>query len=195
MSPNDPRWESLNEYSTAMRVVSLRSGGDSGSMGKIKDVSVLGRYSQFVDDQPLLAKSLTAGIVTGLANLFSQTMVALLQPSTMNHVISWRRVVIYMLTGLGFIGPYLHVWYGYLDKVLAMPRQNQTTRTATKVVIDQIIGVCIFYPLYFTFMELLESMFFGRCTYQHLLFILSHYHSYLLKLIACFLSLSKFQGY
>ena len=159
-----PRWNNHDKYCSILNN-SLRAGGD-GSISKINDASILGRYARFVDEKPLLAKSLTAGIVTGMANLFSQIIPTTQLQSTINNIISWRRVAVYMLTGVGFIGPYLHIWYGYLDRVLAMPKQKSTTRTATKVIVDQIIGVCIFYPLYFMFMEIAESILFVRCTYN-----------------------------
>jgi hypothetical protein len=164
MSSNDPRWNNHDKYFMVVNN-SLRAGGN-GANSKINGASILDRYSQFVDEKPLLAKSLTAGIVTAMANLFSQVVATSLLQSTTNNMISWRRVVIYMLTGVGFIGPYLHVWYGYLDIVLAMPKQKHTTRTVIKVIVDQLIGVCIFYPLYFMFMEIIESMLVGRSTYN-----------------------------
>ncbi len=143
---------------------SLRAG--AGGSIKSDDASLLGRYARWVDEKPLLAKSMTAGIVTTIANLFSQIFISSQSPQSLSTMISGRRVVMHMLTGICFIGPYLHVWYGYLDKVLAMPQQKRATRTVTKVIVDQSIGLCIFFPLYFTFLEIAESILLGRGTYQ-----------------------------
>lgn len=142
----------------------LRAGGGNSASQKINDTSMLGRYSQFVDEKPLLAKSMTAGIVTALANIFSQIVVASQAQSAL--IVSWSRVVVYMLTGMCFIGPYLHFWYGFLDRVLVLPKQKPTTRLAIKVVVDQLVGVCIFYPPYFMFMEIAEATLLGRGMYK-----------------------------
>lgn len=171
---------------------SLRAG--AGNSIKSDDASLLARYAQWVDEKPLLAKSMTAGIVTTIANLFSQIVLSSQSPQqSLSTMISGRRVVMHMLTGICFIGPYLHVWYGYLDRVLAMPQQKRATRTITKVIVDQSIGLCIFFPLYFTFLEIAESILLGRGTYQSKYprgMMLLHFCS--VSLIFFLLSLSKF---
>jgi hypothetical protein len=126
--------------------------------------TILGRYSRYVDEKPLIVKSITAGIVTMMANLFSQVILPRLQPnsSMLKVAISWRHVGMFMITGLFFIGPYLHLWYGLLDRIFAMPRQRNVTRTVVKVLINETIGLCIFFPLYFISLEIAESLIIGR---------------------------------
>ena len=163
LSSKGPRCHHREPHSIVVHST-LRAGGGNSASQKINDTSMLGRYSQFVDEKPLLAKSMTAGIVTALANIFSQIVVASQAQSAL--IVSWSRVVVYMLTGMCFIGPYLHFWYGFLDRVLVLPKQKPTTRLAIKVVVDQLVGVCIFYPPYFMFMEIAEATLLGRGMYK-----------------------------
>lgn len=147
----------------------IRMGGggvDDSAMDEDYGVSLLQLYTRFVDRKPLLTKSITAAIVTTMANLFSQIIVQNVQSisSLTEIIVSWRRVVVFSLTGFCFIGPYLHVWYGFLDRIFAMPKQSQATRTFLKVFIDQTIGLCIFFPLYFMTMEIVESILLTRGT-------------------------------
>jgi hypothetical protein len=164
--------KSSQSHQHYMVVDALRAGEVNG-----KVPSLLEQYSSFVDEKPLIAKSITAGFVTFMANVFSQLVTAtLLQQQQQQYrtiisivgVISWRRTAVFLCTGLFFIGPYLHFWYGYLDRIFAMPKQQPATRIAAKVIVDQTIGLGIFFPLYFITMELLESLFFGRGTFSFL---------------------------
>jgi hypothetical protein len=136
----------------------------SGSNNR-KHVNIIERYSRFVDKSPLIAKAVTAGLVSAMANLFSQTIVPLQGHSQLSSIIiSWRRVTAFMLTGFLFIGPYLHVWYDLLNRVCA-PCQQPATRAIVKMLVDQTIGVCIFFPLYFMCMEITESVVAARGKY------------------------------
>jgi hypothetical protein len=131
---------------TAMET--LRAGSDPGRGGNL-----LERYSRLVDERPLVTKTVTVGFVSAIADLFSQVMAP-----PVPLPISWSRVTAFTLTGLFFIGPYLHIWYCQLNRMFAMPRRNHVTRTVVKMLVDQTVGVCIFFPLYFISMEISESI-------------------------------------
>lgn len=122
--------------------------------GAVVQNNMLGQYSQFVDEKPFIAKGTTAGVISVLADLFAQLVIK------HQSVVDWRRLVAFFLTGYVFVGPYLHVFYGQLNRIA--PGQTKTVRTIVKMLVDQTIGVCIFFPLYFTAFEVAESLVMGR---------------------------------
>lgn len=129
-------------------------GGVSGGKTKKDATNLLQKYSALVDEKPLLTKAATAGIVAALADLFSQAFV-LKQPA-----MSFQRATAFLLTGALFVGPYLHFWYDQLNNIAK--QQSHSVRTLSKMLLDQTVGVSIFFPLYFTAYELADSLMTGR---------------------------------
>ncbi|CBJ49285.1 conserved unknown protein [Ectocarpus siliculosus] len=72
---------------------------------------VWGRYLNALNDQPLLTKALSSGVVSGTANIIEQTLSA--------AKFDWGGWVVFSLTGIVFKGMFLHYWYNILDRALA----------------------------------------------------------------------------
>jgi hypothetical protein len=125
-------------------------------------LNLLQRYSRLVDTRPLTTKAITAGSVAALADIVTQAFVL---PPTIGGggAVSWRRVVAFLLAGALFVGPYLHLWYGKLDSIVR-PLPRHSVRTVVKMLLDQSVGVAIFFPMYFTAYELASSVMHARCT-------------------------------
>jgi hypothetical protein len=120
--------------------------------------SLLQRYSHLIDTKPLATKAWTAGIVAALADLAAQTFI---DPLT-THV-SLRRALTFLFTGACFVGPYLHVWYAKLDATARYLRlSSPQARTLVKVLLNESIGVCIFFPLYFVAFEVAHGLTHGQ---------------------------------
>lgn len=124
-----------------------------------KRKSLIQHYTHLVDVKPLLTKAATAGIVAALSDLFAQVM---LVAAHKNEFISWHRTMAFLVVGTFFTGPYLHIWYAQLDKLA--PKQSHTTRTFCKMLVDQTVGVTMFFPLFFMAYELSEALVMGRGT-------------------------------
>jgi hypothetical protein len=93
-------------------------GDDSDGHGQQKS-NFVQRYSQLVDQRPMVTKATTAGIVAALADLVSQAVVL---KTTAN--VSFRRATAFLLRGALFVGPYLHDWCGHLHKMCAVRLQD-----------------------------------------------------------------------
>jgi hypothetical protein len=96
---------------------------------------------------------------------------------------------VFMLTDFLFIGPCLHVWYDLLNRGMMYSRYRRrtgvssslcalchqlATRAIAKMLVDQTIGVCIFFPLYLVCIEITESVIAARVTYGRTLAPASH---------------------
>ena len=152
---------------------SVRRGGGGGECPKKSRKNVLEWYSQMVNEKPLLTKAATAGLAAALGDMFAQLV---LVSSSQPPDISWRRVVAFLLTGTFFVGPYLHLWYGQLDTMLGRLRQSHIARTFSKMLIDQTVGVTIFFPMYFVAYELAESVVTGRGMLEAMPFLFRGLH-------------------
>jgi hypothetical protein len=121
-------------------------------------LNLLQRYSRLIDTKPLTTKAITAGSIAALADVVTQAYVLVPRGG-----VSWRRVAAFLLAGALFVGPYLHLWYSKLDAVVR-PLPRHSVRTVAKMLLDQSIGVSIFFPMYFTAYELASSLMHARCT-------------------------------
>jgi hypothetical protein len=122
-------------------------------------LNLVQRYSRLIDTKPLMTKAITAGSIAALADVATQVFVL---PPTIAGGVSWRRVAAFLLAGALFVGPYLHLWYSKLDAIVS-PLSRHSVRTISKMLLDQSIGVSIFFPMYFTAYELASSLMHARC--------------------------------
>ncbi|CAM9928162.1 unnamed protein product [Ectocarpus sp. 4 AP-2014] len=122
-------------------------------------LSVWGRYLGALNDQPLLTKALSSGVVSGMANVIEQTLSA--------AKFDWGGWVVFSLTGIVFRGMFLHYWYNILDrlgnaKAVTSRVPGKWGRVSFQVVVDTIIGATLLNCGYFAVHEILSSMTTGR---------------------------------
>jgi hypothetical protein len=95
----------------------------TGNSAPPPSLNLLQRYSRLVDTRPLTTKAITAGSVAALADIVTQAFV--LQPMGGGGVVSWRRVVAFLLAGALFVGPYGTVnwtlWCGHCHVTRSAP--------------------------------------------------------------------------
>ncbi|CAN0016493.1 unnamed protein product, partial [Ectocarpus sp. 12 AP-2014] len=109
-------------------------------------LSVWGRYLGALNDQPLLTKALSSGVVSGTANIIEQTLSA--------AKFNWGGWVVFTLTGIVFKGMFLHYWYNILDrlgnaKVVTSRVPGKWGRVSFQVLVDTIIGATLLNCGYF----------------------------------------------
>lgn len=138
------------------------SGHDAarGTEGETK--TLYGKYLDLLDAKPLETTSISAGVVSALGDILAQWVEARMAktPFTMN----WSRFLAFFISGTFFVGPYLHTWYGKVvfpsGKWVAEKWANasKNIQTLVSLLVDQTIGVAIFFPLYFYVYEYSEAL-------------------------------------
>ncbi|CAM9676039.1 unnamed protein product [Ectocarpus fasciculatus] len=118
-----------------------------------------GRYLGALNDQPLLTKALSSGVVSGTANVIEQTLSA--------AKFDWGGWVVFSLTGIVFKGMFLHYWYNILDrlgnsKVVTSRVPGKWGRVSFQVMVDTIIGATLLNCGYFAVHEIFSAITTGR---------------------------------
>ena len=132
-------------------------------------------YLSALETDPLLVKSITAGVILGAADLSGQaiqqslltskTTTTTTDDSTNNSLTSEKSdggVDIARFARFAFFGfilqaPWNHFYYQFLDGALPPTADPFTSTTAIKVLIDQFVQAPIFTVIIFAFLGLLEG--------------------------------------
>eukprot|EP00978_Attheya_sp_CCMP212_P027516 scaffold92173_cov48-Attheya_sp.AAC.2 len=154
---------SLNHKNTALSQ-GLRAGGETNDakaiVKKNKLVHWYTSYTKLVDEKPLGTQSITVGLVSALGDILSQYIEANVAGVVFSF--NWLRFNSFLVSGTLFVGPYLHYWYGVLWKVGRWGQEkymlSKRYQTMIQVVLDQTIGVAIFFPAYFFLYEFTEAL-------------------------------------
>ena len=112
-------------------------------------------YNEALDANPLLVKSVTAGVILGAADLTGQALEGLQREE--DKPIDVARAVRFAVFGLILQAPWNHFYYQLLDGVLPPTEEPWTTTTAVKTVIDQFVQAPVFTVLIFAFLGFLEG--------------------------------------
>lgn len=132
--------------------------------------SVISRwYHKYLDlssQRPYCTKAVSAGLTAGAGAILSQWIQA--KSGGVHLAIDWHLVRSFTLTGLLFEGPYLHWWFDQLFKFgrfLGSKGVSSRISTIAQVAVDQTIGVAVFFPGYFFFYEIFQSLLVlrGKC--------------------------------
>lgn len=117
------------------------------------------KYVVLSEERPFITKGVSAAMVGGIGDIFSQTLFA----CATGLPFRWDalRTATFMMMGLCFKGPALHIWYNILGRVSHWTKVrkgfSETNQSLTALTLDQTVGVAIFYPLYFIVFELFSS--------------------------------------
>jgi hypothetical protein len=123
-------------------------------------------YNHALETDPLLVKSVTAGVILGAADLAGQVFEAKQKgdniddkdaASSLDIDIDLARTVRFAFFGLVLQAPWNHFYYQMLDSALPPTTDPFTPTTGIKVVIDQFVQAPIFTVLIFTFLGFLEG--------------------------------------
>lgn len=118
-------------------------------------------YNTALEANPLLVKSVTAGIILGAADLAGQAFEKQQQQEANNEFISseidWARVSRFAIFGLVLQAPWNHFYYLLLDNQIPPTEQPFSPTNTIKICIDQFVQAPIFTVLIFVFLGLLEG--------------------------------------
>uniref|UniRef100_A0A7R9W596 Peroxisomal membrane protein MPV17 n=1 Tax=Pseudictyota dubia TaxID=2749911 RepID=A0A7R9W596_9STRA len=139
------------------------ANGRHGSQIKMVDAgfadSVTGAwaaYNDALEANPLVTKSITAGVILGSADFAGQAIERATKEDSEGSV-DLARAARFAVFGLVLQAPWNHFYYLLLDGVLPPTVEPWTTTTGVKVVIDQFVQAPIFTVLIFIFLGLLEG--------------------------------------
>ncbi len=113
-------------------------------------------YNDALQANPLLVKSVTAGVILGAGDLAGQALEAS-QKEGGDSQVDLARTVRFAFFGLVLQAPWNHFYYLLLDGAIPPTEDPWTATTGIKVVIDQFIQAPIFTVLIFAFLGFLEG--------------------------------------
>ncbi|EEC50981.1 predicted protein [Phaeodactylum tricornutum CCAP 1055/1] len=121
-------------------------------------------YNGALEANPLIVKSVTAGIILGAADLAGQTLEDFqkkqegdAQEALEEFGIDWLRSARFAIFGLVLQAPWNHFYYLALDGQIPPTTEPFTTTNGIKVLIDQFVQAPIFTVLIFVFLGTLEG--------------------------------------
>jgi peroxisomal membrane protein 2 len=119
-------------------------------------------YNEALVSNPLLVKSVTAGVILGAADLAGQSFESIQKGqgrvSDEAYAIDWARAARFAVFGLVLQAPWNHFYYQALDgQIPPTPSEPFSQTNIIKIVIDQFIQAPIFTVLIFAFLGALEG--------------------------------------
>lgn len=124
-------------------------------------------YLSALEADPLLVKSITAGVILGAADLSGQAIQQVTAAaaddgsvsvnSSTSAGVDLARFVRFAIFGLVLQAPWNHFYYMLLDGALPPTEDPFTATTGIKVVIDQFVQAPVFTVLIFGFLGVLEG--------------------------------------
>ena len=113
-------------------------------------------YLTALDANPLLVKSVTAGVILGAADLAGQSIQRSMSDAT-DEGVDIARFLRFAFFGFILQAPWNHFYYLLLDGALPPTEDPFTSTTGIKVIIDQFIQAPIFTVIIFAFLGTLEG--------------------------------------
>ncbi|KAK9818021.1 hypothetical protein WJX72_005807 [[Myrmecia] bisecta] len=125
-------------------------GGGSGSSGSGAGGigGLWAAYLGLLTSKPVLTKAVTAGLLNGLGDVFSQKYVE------KNSTVDLKRTGIFTFLGCVLVGPTLHFWYLTLSRLVTTPG---TPGALMRLGLDQLVFAPIFISTFFASLLTLEG--------------------------------------
>jgi peroxisomal membrane protein 2 len=114
-------------------------------------------YSDALEANPLVVKSVTAGVILGAADLAGQAVEDVKSGRSVGDDVDLARTVRFAIFGLVLQAPWNHFYYQFLDGAIPPTEEPWTSTTAIKTFIDQFLQAPVFTVLIFAFLGFLEG--------------------------------------
>ena len=121
----------------------------------LSPVDLWDSYNQQLAANPLLVKSVTAGVILGAADLTGQTFER--SQKEVSEDVDWLRVARFAVFGLVLQAPWNHYYYLLLDGKIPPTEDPFSATNGIKIFIDQFVQAPIFTVLIFVFLGVLEG--------------------------------------
>mmetsp|Transcript_7555 Transcript_7555/g.18586 ORF Transcript_7555/g.18586 Transcript_7555/m.18586 type:complete len:275 (+) Transcript_7555:131-955(+) len=122
--------------------------------------SMKGFYHWYLDAcirRPFVAKGITSGTIAALGDVIAQNI-----EGSKSKGFSLSRVATFFFCNLLFTGPFIHLWYTFLNIVGGWMEKNykvsKLKKTASQLFLDQTLGTIAFFPLYIFVFDVFESV-------------------------------------
>lgn len=121
--------------------------------------SVYEWYMDACTEKPFLAKGLTSATIAALGDVIAQSMEGTASASGFSP----KRVATFFFCNLLFTGPFIHLWYTFLNLVGDKMKErfgsvSKLKMTLTQVFLDQTLGTFVFFPLYIYVYDAFDSV-------------------------------------
>ncbi|XP_031557667.1 peroxisomal membrane protein 2-like [Actinia tenebrosa] len=110
---------------------------------------LLAQYNYYLRTRPVLTKSITSAITSGLGQLLSQK-----SRISQGKGVDVRAVAAFSTFGFAVTGPLVHYFYQFLEEYLP---KGTSHAQAKKLALDRLVFSPIFYVLFFYIISLLEG--------------------------------------
>ena len=118
-------------------------------------------YLNWLDRKPMTANAVTAGIISAIGDILAQWIETTVTGVPLRRI-NLIRMTSFFFSGVIFVGPYLYLFYDALWKLgkrwNAKHNLSKRRMVCLQVLIDQTIGIVIFFPLYNYIYECVESL-------------------------------------
>lgn len=166
-----PKPSAVSRFPPLVQVASVAveplPGSSSSSLIRTSVKTVARKYVTLSEEKPIVTKGVSAALVGAVGDVFSQSLFAYATGVPFRW--DMMRTVTFMMMGLLFKGPALHMWYNVLGRISKWTKIRMnfspTSQSLTALTVDQTVGVAIFYPLYFIVFEIFSAVLTGRCKY------------------------------
>ena len=133
-------------------------------------------YLKSCTDKPFLTKGITSGIIAAIGDVIAQILEATSKASAIGSgsggggggvQLNPRRIGAFFLCNALFTGPYVHIWYKFLNIVGQKTEKrynvSKLKNTILQVGLDQTLGVLVFFPLYIFVYDIFDSLLTSYC--------------------------------
>mmetsp|Transcript_11050 Transcript_11050/g.32022 ORF Transcript_11050/g.32022 Transcript_11050/m.32022 type:complete len:297 (-) Transcript_11050:25-915(-) len=121
-------------------------------------------YLRSCAEKPFRAKGLTSATIAALGDVIAQQIERRSSSSSSSDkAFSASRVATFFFCNMLFTGPFIHLWYTFLDVVgqqmdRRLQRVTNLKKTVAQVFLDQTLGTFVFFPLYIFVYNVFESV-------------------------------------
>lgn len=119
----------------------------------------------WLERKPLSANAVSAGVIALLGDILAQLIEAQARGTVTSfggNKLNVVRMASFAASGMVFVGPYLHVFYGYLwalgSNLQSRYNTSRSQQVLLQVCLDQTIGIILFYPVYYYVYEYCEAI-------------------------------------
>ena len=108
-------------------------------------------------EKPFLTNAISSGTIAALGDVIAQNI-----EGSPTKAFSPTRVATFFFCNLFFTGPFIHLWYTFLNVVgQRMEKRFEVSKlkkTVTQVFLDQTLGIFVFFPLYIYVYDMFDSV-------------------------------------
>jgi protein Mpv17 len=155
---------SHNSLATPLRVSKSGAAKTISKISKNSTYSLQGAFKWYMNscvEKPLVTKGLTCGVICSLGDLIAQKL------ESQNRISgkSWlnlSRLATFFVCNALFTGPFVHYWYQTVADAGSWAQKrfgiSQWKKLGLQVLMDQSVGVLLFFPLYLVFYDLFDAL-------------------------------------